>query len=293
MCRCRSGGVAVAALQVCASSRYGRASRPQPVHKVKPWFRVLWRVMIIRAAFLLALSLAPLPADATQIQEARPKFASGAVPVLRPDDYLRSNPAPDFWSLLAFYVPQATDAACSVASITMALNAARGLPPFAADPIITQQQLLERVADERWVAATAQGGSGVTWAELEHYLREGLRTYQVPAAMEVWRPGDGSAATLQQLRDLLVDNERTSSDVIIAVFDQGVLTGDVNIGHVAPIGAYDQQTRRVLVMDVDREWYVPYWVADELLLESMLRPGPQDPERGGFLRLRKNEPQTN
>jgi hypothetical protein len=46
-------------------------------------------------------------------------------------------------------------------------------------------------------------------------------------------------------------------------------------------------------MDVDREWYVPYWVADELLLESMLRPGPQDPERGGFLRLRKNEPQTN
>jgi hypothetical protein len=237
--------------------------------------------------------LAPLTAAVAQAQEPRPKFASGAVPVLRPDDYLRSNPAPDFWTLLAFYVPQATDAACSVASITMALNAMRGLPQFAADPIVTQQRLLERVADERWVAATAQGGFGVTWAELEHYLREGLRTYHVPAALDVWRPSDSSPATLKELRDLLAENERSSSDVILGVFDQGVLTGDVNIGHVAPIGAYDQQTNRVLVMDVDREWYAPYWVADELLLESMLRPGPQDPERGGLLRVRKNEPQVN
>jgi hypothetical protein len=249
--------------------------------------------MIIRAALLLILALTPLTAAVAETQERKPKLASAAVPLLRPDDYLRSHPAPDFWTLLAFYVPQATDAACSVASITMALNAVRGLPPFAADPIITQQRLLERVADERWTAATAQGGSGVTWAELERYLLEGLRAYQVPAALQVWRPSDASVATLQQLRDLLAQNEQSSADVIVGVFDQGVLTGDVNIGHVSPIAAYDQQNKRVLVMDVDREWYVPYWVSDELLLEAMLRPSPQDPERGGVLRIRKTEPQVN
>ncbi len=120
------------------------------------WFRK--PVMIIRAALLLTLALTPLRAAVAQIQEPKPKLASAATPLLRPDDYLRSHPAPDFWTLLAFYVPQATDAACSVASITMALNAARGLPPSATDPIITQQRLLERVADARWTEATVQGG---------------------------------------------------------------------------------------------------------------------------------------
>ena len=249
--------------------------------------------MMIRAALLLTLALTPLAAAVAQIHEPKPKLASAAVPLLRPDDYVRSHPAPDFWTLLAFYVPQATDAACSVASITMALNAVRGLPPFAADAIITQQRLLERVADERWTAATAQGGPGVTWAELEGYFMQGLRAYQVPAAVETWRPSDASPATLQHLRALLAGNEQSSADVVVGVFDQGVLTGDVNIGHVSPIAAYDQQNKRVLVMDVDREWYVPYWVSDELLLEAMLRPGSHDPERGGLLRIRKHEPQVN
>jgi hypothetical protein len=255
------------------------------------WFRK--PVMIIRAALLLTLALTPLRAAVAQIQEPKPKLASAATPLLRPDDYLRSHPAPDFWTLLAFYVPQATDAACSVASITMALNAARGLPPSATDPIITQQRLLERVADARWTEATVQGGPGVTWAELEGYVAEGLRAYQVPATLQVWRPSDGSAATLEQLRELLAENEQSSADVIVGVFDQGVLTGDVNIGHVSPIAAYDQRNKRVLVMDVDREWYVPYWVSDELLLEAMLKPGSHDPERGGLLRVRKIEPQVN
>ena len=194
---------------------------------------------------------------------------------------------------MPFYVPQATDAACSVASITITLNALRGLPTLAADPIITQEKLLEKVADEKWVAATARGGFGVTWAELEQHLLQSLRVYQVPAGLEVWRPSDSSAATLERLREILTDNEQSSDDIIIGVFDQGVLTGDTNVGHVSPIGAYDQHTRRVLVMDTDREWYVPYWISDERFLEAMLRPGPQDSERGGLLRLHKNAAAVN
>jgi hypothetical protein len=194
---------------------------------------------------------------------------------------------------MPFYVPQATDAACSVASITIALNAVRGLPTLAHDPVITQERLLERVADEKWVAATARGGFGVTWAELEKYLLQSLRSYQVPAGLEVWRPSDSSAATLERLREILTENEQSADDIIIGVFDQGVLTGDTNVGHVSPVGAYDQHTRRVLVMDTDREWYVPYWISDERFLEAMLKPGPQDAERGGLLRLRKNEAHVN
>jgi hypothetical protein len=244
--------------------------------------------MIRRIVLLLAVATALQAGATAQVIEPKPKLASGAVPLLRPDDFLRSQPAQDFWSLLPFYVPQATEAACSIASITIALNALRGLPSLAADPIITQERLLERVADARWLGATARGGSGVTWAELEHYLGESIRAYAVQASVEVWRPDNRSELTLQRLREMLAENEQSSSDIIIGVFDQGVLTGDVNIGHVSPIGAYDQKSRRVLVLDTDREWYVPYWVSDERLLEAMLKPGPQDSERGGLLRVRRN-----
>jgi hypothetical protein len=30
----------------------------------------------------------------------------------------------------------------------------------------------------------------------------------------------------------------------------------------------------VLIMDVDRAWYVPYWTTDTKLLEAMLPPAP-------------------
>ena len=249
--------------------------------------------MIRRIVLLLAVATALQAGATAQVPQPKPKLASGAVPLLRPDGFLRSQPAQDFWSILPFYVPQATEAACSVASITVALNALRGLPSLAADPIITQERLLERVSDARWVSATARGGSGVTWAELEHFLGESIRAYGIQASVEVWRPDDGSEPTLQRLREMLADNEQSSSDIIIGVFDQGVLTGDVNIGHVSPIGAYDQKSPRVLVMDTDREWYVPYWVSDERLLEAMLKPGPQDSERGGLLRVRRKETAVN
>jgi hypothetical protein len=61
-------------------------------------------------------------------------------------------------------------------------------------------------------------------------------------------------------------------------FNQGVLTGDWDGPHISPIGAYDRESGHVLIMDVDREWYVPYWSPDERMLDAMLRPAP--PEHG-------------
>lgn len=33
--------------------------------------------------------------------------------------------------------------------------------------------------------------------------------------------------------------------------------------HISPIAGYNQETRQVLIMDVDREWYVSYWATDQ------------------------------
>ena len=79
--------------------------------------------------------------------------------------------------------------------------------------------------------------------------------------------------TLASLRQALATNEASDQDIVLVYFNQGVLTGDWDGPHISPIAAYDKQTRQVLIMDVDREWYVPYWTTDTKLLEAMAPSG--------------------
>jgi hypothetical protein len=53
---------------------------------------------------------------------------------------------------------------------------------------------------------------------------------------------------------------------VLVYFDKGVLTGDWDGPHISPIATYDVDLRHVLIMDVDRQWYIPYWSSDELKL---------------------------
>jgi hypothetical protein len=228
--------------------------------------------MLPLVVFLLAFAAAPAVA-----LQGKPKLGPGAVPITARTDYLQAAPAPDYWKLSAFYVPQFTTSACSVASVAMAVNFARGLPAEAEAPIVTQTALLEKVGDEAWAEKGAEGGDGVTFAEFVAVVKESLRSYGVADYMiEVVRPGDESASSLAKVRAALAANEASERDLILIYFNQGVLTGDWDGPHISPIGAYDQEARQVLVMDVDREWYVPYWSPDEKLLDALLKPAPAE-----------------
>ncbi len=209
--------------------------------------------------------------------QGKPKLGPDAVPLTREANYLRAAPAPDYWKLSAFYVPQFTTSACSVASVAMAVNFARGLPEDSEEPLVTQSALLDKVADADWSKRGAEGGDGVTFDEFLAVLKESLASYGIQDyALEVIRPHDAGAAALSEVRQALVANEASDHDLILIYFNQGVLTGDWNGPHISPIGAYDQSTHRALVMDVDREWYVPYWSPDAKLLDAMLKPAPAD-----------------
>ena len=217
----------------------------------------------IAAGILLWTACLAMPGQPMAQQDDRkPKFGPDAVPITRAVDYVRNAPAPDYWALAPFYVPQATSASCSLASVTMMLNALRGLPALASERLVTGKQLLDRLDDDHWRAATAEDGEGISFGELETYVRRSLAAYGIEAEIEVWRPRDASAATLAELRRLLSENERSADDIVLLAFDQGTLTGDVGLGHIAPLGAYDPVTKRALVMDPDRAWYVPYWTGD-------------------------------
>jgi Phytochelatin synthase len=238
---------------------------------------------------VLVLGLAAGPAAAF---EGKPKLGTDAIPITERIDYLRAAPAPDFWRLSPFYVPQFTSSACSVASVAMAVNFARGLPADAETPIVTQAALLDVVGDRAWADKGTEGGAGVTFAEFVDVLKKSLASYGIEGSdLEVIRPSDAGVASLAEVRRVLAANEASTDDLILMYFNQGVLTGDWDGPHISPIGAYDQEAHQVLIMDVDREWYVPYWSPDEKLLDAMLRPapaehGPLAGETGGLVWIR-------
>jgi hypothetical protein len=236
---------------------------------------------------LLALGAAPAAAF-----EGKPKLGPEAIPLVQATQHVREAPAPDYWKLSQFYLPQQTSSACSVASVAMAVNFMRGVPPGAEDPLVTQVGLLEAVADPAWTEKGAEDGEGVRFEELIAAVRKALAAYGLEdAVVETFEPADASPATLARLRAILADNEAGDRDVLLAWFNQGVLTGDWDGPHISPIGAYDAGRGRVLIMDVDREWYIPYWSKDAKLLEAMLKPtsaehGVLQGETGGLVWIR-------
>jgi hypothetical protein len=240
--------------------------------------------------FVLAGLLWLTPPGVPSAREAKLKFGPDAVSIERSHAYLQRHAAPDYWRLSPYYMPQETDSGCSLAAVTMLLNALRGLPALDKDQLVTQDGVLRAVASRRWARQTAQGGSGVTFAALSRYLRLSLDAFHLDADIEVLKPADRSAATLDRLRRMLAANERTDRDIILAYFNQGVLTGSWDGPHISPIGAYDAARGDVLIMDVDRRWYIPYWASDKKVLEAMLRPAPANQgtlagETGGLVRV--------
>ena len=249
------------------------------------------RQQLVRHA-LVPLALLVIATSLVSAEALKPKFGPHAIPIAQSPEYLRAHPAPDYWALSPYYLPQMTNSACSLATIATLVNALRGLPRHAHQTLVTQATLLDAVASRQWAERTVEGGAGVTFEEFRAYVGISLAAYGLDWDMDVLRPADNSPATLERVRALLSENERTDDDIVLVYFNQGVLTGDWDGPHTAPIAAYDAERRRVLVLDVDRQWYVPYWTSDEKLLEAMLRPAPREhgllaDKTGGLIRVTK------
>lgn len=226
-------------------------------------------------------------------EDAAPKLGPNATPLPAETEYLRQNPAPDYWAFSAFVKPQFTTSACSIASVTAAVNGLRGLPSLAEETVLTQTALLETLGDSTWSALSAEGGDGVTFDQLASYTSMSLAALDMTGFMvETFKPETSDDATLTQVRAILAANEVEANDVLLLYFNQGVVTGDWDGPHVALIGAYNAATDRVLILEVDQEWYIPYWTPVSVLLEAMLKPtsaehGVLEGETGGFVHIKQ------
>jgi hypothetical protein len=227
---------------------------------------------------------------------AKPKYGMG-VSLLRDDHgYLQTHPAPLYWALSPYYSAQRNDSSCSLAVAAMVVNAARTPTAMASDELLaTQDGILAKVRDPGWAKGTAPGGDGVTLDALAGFLARALEAYgvkgakidvvHVPKIAPRATPADGARAALAAALAAGEQDSKAGRTIVVANFLDGVLTGDGDTGHFSPIGAYDAATRRVLVLDVDRAWYEPYWVSLDTLLQGM---GTIDKDAGntrGYLRI--------
>ncbi len=232
--------------------------------------RIRWQSMKKQAFLILSLAFAFQSAGSAEI---KPKYGPMATVLSQSHEYFRNADAPDFWALSPYYTAQMNESACSVASMTMIVNGARvGKKLTADDELVTQQAISEKVLNKAWHKGLLKkvAGFATTLDELGDIAREAFEKYGVPPkSIEVVHIDSVDEKTKAHLHQALVENEKSARDFILINFNQQVYTGDADVGHIAPIGAYDAKNRKVLVFDPDRKWYEPYWVSEETLLRGM------------------------
>lgn len=203
-----------------------------------------------------------------------------AVPLSEDNSYFRSpaSPAYDYWNLSGYYLPQTSGSSCSAAAVSMALNALLNARRQRGDEEenIAEGKLVGKAFGVPWQALVstegADGRHGLMLAQLAAVSKEALAAYGAEGfAVSSVAAANQSAQALESFRKALAENERNPLNIMLLHFAQDTLTGAPGgpYAHISPVGAYDEKTRRVLIFDVDRQWYEPYWAADIQVLKAM------------------------
>ncbi len=222
-----------------------------------------------------------------------PKYGSQAVRLFLAREYIQNHPAPDFWALTPYYAAQPDDRSCSAASVAMLVNALRAEEMLKADEqLATPDSVAACVAPHVWKDKLAPGGVGVTLDELAAIARAVFAAHALgPVRVETMRFSPHDIEARARLQKVLASNERSARNLILVNFLQSIATGDPEgaVGHMAPIGAYDAERRRVLLFDPDRQWYEPYWISEETLLHAMATIDPVSNQPRGLLVIERTE----
>jgi hypothetical protein len=156
---------------------------------------------------------------------------------------------------------------------------------------VQQQDLVSKVKSLPWEALVGakghDGKRGLKISELQNVTKEALGIAALGNYQVIMRQYEKNE--LNALKAVLEENEKSADDIAMVHFIQDMLTGAKGgpYPHISTIGAYDKQSARVLIMDVDRVWYVPYWTPVEKLLAAINTPTARF-GKGGLIIVRKS-----
>jgi hypothetical protein len=153
----------------------------------------------------------------------------------------------DHVPLSRWFVSQEKLSWCGPASATIVLNAMSSPP---AGEALTQRGLFTREARQvRGKLQTSLGGMSLD--ELGQLLRAHGAIADVVHAEET---------DFLSFRRTAGANLADDDNFLIVNYDRTVL-GQAGAGHISPVAAWDQSTKRLLVLDTAAYWYPPTWVA--------------------------------
>ncbi len=183
--------------------------------------------------------------------------------------FQKPNLSEPFWKIMPYYKGQETDSSCSLASVTMVMNALR--PSYhlgSEEKLLTESTLLKISKSLKWRIATRNSSTGLGLHELAKEWKKLLIKMQLENKYQIhFRElnSENSKQDFKKALDLLMQNKAW----IILNYDQGVVMGEGSYGHFSPVGSFNKSTNEILIMDVDRQWYEPYWIDLKMAYKSM------------------------
>ena len=97
----------------------------------------------------------------------------------------------------------------------------------------------------------------------------------------------GSDLTVAELRKLIQSSLANRYQRIMVDFDRQTLN-QLGSGHFSPIGAYDAKSDSVLILDVAKYKYPPFWVTTSDLLGSLKTIDPDSGRSRGIVQITVN-----
>lgn len=232
--------------------------------------------------FLVAIGCAHKPSSSITA-----KYGADATPLSLSHKSLTTTDDP-FWRLIPYYRAQETDASCSIASVTMIINAL--IPSHTLNSetkLFTEQSLLQLSGSKLWKKAVSSNGKGMSLKGLNDEITSllpklGLANYSV-SYREIVSESDASA-----FKKVLIKQMKGEGWIILN-YDQGLVMGSGSYGHFSPVASYSSQENKILVLDTDATWYEPYWVKFVTLINAMKTFDNDLKNARGYIWIFKNE----
>lgn len=187
---------------------------------------------------------------------------------------INSKYSNDYWTLNSYYLTQKSQS-CGIGSAVMVLNALDIFRPNVEEyfnrTLFTPSTFLQAVKDVITQEEIKAGFMSL------NVLAESLKVFSLDAAVV-----HADSITAQDLRTILKDNLNDSQTFIIANYHRPSI-GHIGKGNFSPIGAYDETSDSILLLDPLRDQQGPFWVHTEDFLKSMNEADASGKTRGLIL----------
>jgi len=190
-----------------------------------------------------------------------------------------------FFALSEQFTTQSEPSFCALSSLAMVLNALNF------DPKKTWKGSWRWVSEETLQCETTECGhsldkvkrDGMDFNEFESLARchsVGIKSQRLSSELT-----SNNLIELNEFRNRIINiSTSANSDAFIVVNFSRKSLGQTGDGHFSPIGGYHAEKDLVLIMDVARFKYPPFWVSLTSLWNSMIvQDGKTKQSRGYFL----------